>query len=134
MNDTPSDIRNFSYDIKVFGELIRRAAAVIILPKAVAIMGGIASEYMIIVGDAMPGIEKDPMQGINTPDDIIRLSSKPNLGVEYQNKVLDALDSLEDYGTLLNNYPATTDTSDLIAAAMNLSERTTAIIEPDDNE
>lgn len=82
----------------------------------------------------MPGIEKDPMQGINTPDDIIRLSSKPNLGVEYQNKVLDALDSLEDYGTLLNNYPSTTDTSNLIAAAMNLSERTLAIIEPDDNE
>lgn len=44
MNDTPTNIRNFRNDIWVFGELIRRAAAVIILPKAVAIMGRIASE------------------------------------------------------------------------------------------
>lgn len=130
MTDTPSDIRDFRYDIRVFGEIIREAATAIIVPKAVTIIGLIAEDCISIAGDSMPGMENISTQGIDTPDDILRLPKPPNFGLEYKRKVLHAFSTLERYGELLLKYPDTTPTTDLITSAMNLYDRTVAIIEP----
>lgn len=72
------------------------------------------------------------MLGVETPDDFIRLADADKLGGDNRDHILDALGSLEVYAKLLYEYPGTTDTTELIAAAINLLERMPAIIEPDD--
>ena len=120
----PSDVRDFHHYIRLFAESVLYQAESIILPKAVNILGGLATEFTRLTGGIMLGVE--------TPDDFVRLADKAKPGGDNRDHILGALQSLEDYAELLYGYPDTTDATDLIVGAINLLERMPAIIEPND--
>lgn len=86
-------------------------------------LGGLSTQFVWLT---------DGMFGVETPNDFIRLTDSAKTGGDNRDNILDALGSLEVYAKLLYEYPGTTDTTELIAAAINLLERMPAIIEPDD--
>lgn len=122
--NVPSDVRNFHHYIRLFAESVLYQAESIILPKAVNILGGLATEFTRLTGGIMLGVE--------TPDDFVRLADEAKPGGDNRDHILGALQSLEDYARLLYGYPDTTDATYLIVGAINLLERMPAIIEPED--
>lgn len=86
-------------------------------------LGGLSTQFVWLT---------DGMFGVETPNDFIRLTDSAKTGGDNRDHILDALGSLEVYAKLLYEYPGTTNTTELITAAINLLERMPAIIEPDD--